>query len=253
MRKRMVIAGALLALLIPVLGVTGCTGGTGAPVADAGIYPSTQQTGIWVTGRGEAKATPDVAVINLGVQAEAQSVEEAQDMASTAMQNVMAALEAQGIAEKDIQTTGYNIWQQTRWDPDNQEEVVTGYRVSNNIEVRVRNVANAGEVIDAVTQAGGDLIRVHGIQLEVDDPSEYLAAAREDAVTKAREKAEQLAELAGVDLGTPTFISEGSQTPVVYPRRAAMEAPEAEDAGAPPISPGETTITATVQIVYSIG
>ncbi|MFW6055841.1 MAG: SIMPL domain-containing protein, partial [Chloroflexota bacterium] len=248
MRKNMAMVGVATLLLVTMLAAVGCEGvTTAAPQIN---IPGTQQTGIWVTGRGEAKATPDVAVINLGVQAQAQSVEEAQDMASAAMQDVMAALEANGIADEDIKTTGYNIWQQTRWNRDNEEEEVTGYEVSNDLEVRVRNIENAGEVVDAVTRAGGDLIRAHDIQLEVDDPSEYLAAAREDAVKEAKEKAEQMAELAGVNLGTPTFISEGSQTPVVYPERAAMEEAEADDAGPPPISPGETTITATVQIVY---
>jgi len=249
-RKSMAKAGVAAVLLVAVLAAAGCESIT--PTTPQINFPGTQQTGIWVSGRGEVQATPDLAVINLGVQAQAQSVAEAQDMASQAMQDVMAALEANGIADRDIRTTGYHIWQQTRWDPDNQEEVVTGYQVSNNIEVKVRDVARAGEVIDAAVQAGGDFIRVSGIQLEVENPAEYLAEARASAMADAQEKAEQLAELAGVNLGEPTFITEGSQVPVVYPQRGYMvEAAEAAS-GAPPISAGETTIVTTVQVIYDI-
>lgn len=246
----MVTIGVVAALLVPIIAATGCE--SAAPVSGQLAYPSTQQTGIWVNGRGEVQATPDIAVIDLGVQAQANTVEDAQAMASQAMQDVMAALEANGIDDKDIKTTGYNVWQQTRWDPDNQVEVVTGYQVSNNIEVKVRDVDMAGAVIDAVVRAGGDFIRVSGIYFEVDDPSGYLEQAREKAVADARAKAEQLADLAGVTLGTPTYVTESSETPTVYPQRMAAEAPQ-EAGGTAPISPGETTIVATVQLIYSIG
>jgi len=243
-----IVALALIAIL-----ATAAFAGCQAPTSVSGpdITIGGQQEGIWVNGTGEVQATPDITILNLGVQAKAPTVEDAQGEASVAMEAVMAALKASGVADKDIKTTGFNIWQQSRWDPDNQEEVVTGYQVSNNIEVTIRNVTDAGETIDAVVKAGGDNIRVNGIRFEVEDPSEYLDEAREKAAADAKAKAEQLADLAGVTLGKPTYISEGSNVPVVYAARDyAME--EAEAAGAPPISAGETTVTATIQIVYEI-
>jgi uncharacterized protein YggE len=249
MRKYVVTIGVVAALLVLVLVAAGCT--STAPVSAQQSYPSAQQTGIWVSGRGEIQAAPDVAVVDLGVQAQADSVAEAQSMASQAMQDVMAALKANSIDDKDIKTTGYNVWQQTRWDPDNQIEVVTGYQVSNSVEVKVRNVDTAGAVIDAVVQAGGDYIRVSGISFQVDDPSDYLDQAREEAMADARNKAEQLADLAGVSLGSPTFVTESSETPVLYPVRMAS-APMEQAAGGASVNPGETTIVATVQIIYEI-
>jgi uncharacterized protein YggE len=249
-KNRILMMVAAVALLVPVFALTGCT--AAAPAATPTINVGSQQEGIWVNGQGEVQAIPDVANISLGVQAQAQTVTVAQEQARIAMDAVMAALKANGVADKDIQTTGYNIWQQTRWDPDRQEEQVTGYQVSNNVQVKVRKVADAGTVLDAAVAAGGDLIRVQGIYFEVDDPSAYLDEARAMAVADAKAKAEQLANLAGVKLGNPTYLSESSYSPVIY---RGLEMAKADGAAVPstPITPGETTITASVQIVYAIG
>ena len=249
-KNRILMVAAALALLVPVLALTGCT--LEGPDSTPTINVGSQQEGIWVNGQGEVQAVPDVASLSLGVQAQAQTVTEAQEQASTAMDAVMTALKNNGVAEKDIQTTGYNIWQQTRWDPDRQEEQVTGYQVSNTVQVKVRQVENAGTVLDAAVTAGGDLMRVQGIYFEVDDPSAYLEEARAMAVADAKAKAAQLADLAGVKLGNPTYLSESSYSPVVY---RGLEMAKADGAAVPttPITPGETTITASVQIVYAIG
>jgi len=249
-KNRIVMIAAALALLLPVLVLAGCTAAT-PPATTQNITVGSQQEGIWVTGQGEVQAVPDVAVLNLGVQAQASTVAVAQEQAKAAMDAVMAALKSNGVADKDIQTTGYNVWQQTRWDNNTQEEVVTGYQVSNTVQVKVRKVADAGAVLDAAVAAGGDLIRVQGIYFEVDDPSSFLNEARTKAVTDAKKRAEQLASLAGVKLGNPTYITESYYNPVIY-RGYDMAKPESA-AGVPtPITPGETTITASVQIVYAI-
>jgi len=248
LKKNLGVVVIALVAVVATAAFAGCQAPTSVSGPDINI--GGQQEGIWVNGTGEVQATPDIAIVNLGVQAQAATVAEAQEQASLAMDNVMASLKADGIADKDIKTTSYNIWQQSRWDPDNQEEIVTGYEVSNSVEVTVRNVTDAGEIIDGVVKAGGDNIRVNGIRFEVEDPSAYLDEAREKAVADAKKKAEQLASLADVKLGEPTYISEGYDIPVVYPARSyAME----EAAGAPPISAGETTIRASIQIVYDIG
>lgn len=251
--KRFLVMGMALVLLVPVLALAGCA--AAYPAAASGIQEikiGGQQEGIWVNGRGEVTAVPDVAVVNLGVQAQADTVAAAQEQASSAMDSVMAALKNHGIAEKDIQTTGFNIWQRTRWDSNRQEEHVTGYQVSNNIQVKIRQIDDTGVVLDDIVAAGGDNIRVHGIYFEVDDPSVYLDEAREKAVADAKARAEQLAEFAGVNLGRATYISESMSTPVIYRGMDMVW----EEAGMPapttPIEPGETTITVTVQIIYEI-
>jgi uncharacterized protein YggE len=254
MKRTRLLMLAAAAMILPVVALAGCV--VGAPPTTPTISPNitvgTQQEGIWVSGQGEVKAVPDVAVITLGVQAQAPTVAEAQEQARIGMDAVMAALKAAGIDEKDIQTTGYNIWQQTRWDNNRQEEIVTGYQVSNTVQVKVRVVADAGSVLDDVVAAGGDLIRVQGIYFQVDDPSPYLEEARAKAVADASKRAEQLASLAGVALGKPTYITESYNSPVVYRGMEMAAADGARPVPTTPITPGETTITANVQIAYAI-
>lgn len=253
-KKRMLMIGAAMALIVPVLSLVGCAAANPASASEyTEIKVGGQQEGIWVTGIGEVKAAPDVAVVSLGVQATAPTVAEAQEQARHAMDSVIETLKASGVEEKDIQTTGFNIWQRTRWDSNRQEEEVVGYQVSNNVQVKIRQVAEAGIILDEVVEAGGDLIRVQGIYFQVDDTSAYLDEAREKAVTDAKAKAEQLAELSGVTLGRATYVSENTSTPVIY-RGMDMARQEAGEMPAPttPIEPGETTITATVQIIYHI-
>jgi len=165
------------------------------------------------------------------------------------MDRVMDALNTNGVAEKDIQTQYFNISQITRWDDENQQEIVIGYRVTNTVTAKIRDVTKAGIVIDAVALAGGDLTRVNYISFSVDDPTRYHDEARDKAMADARGKAEQLASLAGVKLGKPTYISESSYSPPVY-REVPVE--PVVPAPATPISPGEMEITLNVQVVYSI-
>jgi len=153
---------------------------------------------------------------------------------------------------KDIQTQYFSIQKVTRWDNVTQEEVVIGYRVSNVVSAKIRDIDKAGEIIDAVAEAGGDFTRIDSIVFSVDDPSAYHEEAREKAIAEAKAKAKQLADLAGVTMGKPTYISESIQAPSpIYPRvmyeGAAIPAP-----AAPPISPGETEISLTIQVIYAI-
>ena len=246
MKKNWLLALSL-ALVLAMVGLCGCSQGSTTLGA---INLNSQQTGIWVSGKGEVSVVPDVAILRLGIEAQAASVSEAQSQATEAMDRVMAALTDNGVAEKDIQTQYFSIRQVTRWDREKEEEIVVGYRVTNMVTAKIREIDGAGAVIDAVATAGGDLTRIQGISFSVDDPSDYYEEARQKAMADAKAKAEQLARLAGVTLGKPTYISEGVQIPPV-PRDLykgeAIPAPEET-----PISPGEIEISLTVQVVYAI-
>src|SRR4030042_363704 len=173
---------------------------------------------------------------------------EAPSQAAGAMDAVMAALAASGIAEKDIQTQYFSIEQVTSWDKDTGEEIVTGYRVTNMVTAKIRDIDEVGATIDAVAAAGGDLTRISNIAFSVDDPSAYYEEAREEAMDDAIAKAEQLAELAGVELGEPTYISEWISYPV-----SSREIYYGGEVSAPmPISPGELELTISVQVAYAI-
>ena len=244
-----------LALVLAVVGLSGCNpGGTtfsGLP-SDLRVNLNSQQEGIWVSGRGEVSAVPDIATLRVGIEAQEATVAEAQSRAVEAMDRVMAALTGNGVAEKDIQTQYFNINQATRWDNVKQQEVVLGYRVTNMVTAKIREMDKVGTIIDAAAVSGGDLTRINGIGFSVDDPSAYYEEARLKAVADAKAKAEQLADLAGVKLGKPTYISEGAQAPPPIYRQDVY----AKAAGAPavetPISPGEIEISLDVQISYAI-
>jgi uncharacterized protein YggE len=241
-------------LILVVVGLVGCSSeGTRLSGGNLGFNLNNQQTGIWVNGEGKVSAVPDVAILSLGIESQEASVAEAQAKANAAMDKVMTALKSQGVAEKDIQTRYFNIQKVTRWDDENQRDIVIGYRVTNTVTAKVREVAKAGIVIDAVVAAGGDLARVNSINFTIDNPTPYYNQAREKAVADAKAKAKQLAELAGVELGKVTYISESSYMPTnIYygglEKAMAVPAPTVTT----PVSPGELEITTNVQLVYKI-
>ena len=258
MKSKLFLSLALVGVMA-VAAIAGLVGNntTGVSAADTAqpvtVNVGNQQTGIQVSGLGKVTVTPDVAHLNLGVSAEASTVAEAQSQAAAAMDKVVAALKDNGIAQKDIRTQHYNIYQTTRWDERTQQSVPTGYQVSNMVAVKIRNVEKTGAIIDAAVAAGGDLIRINGVSFSVDQPEKHYDQARELAFNDARAKAEQLAELAGVTLGKATYITESSGSSYQpYPVYAKMDI--AAGAGVPEtiISSGETDITINVQVNFDI-
>jgi len=246
MKKHWLVAVSLV-LMLAVVGFSGCSAG---PTTIGTVDINSQQTGIWVNGEGKVTVTPDIATLSLGIEAQAATVAEAQAQAAVAMDAVRTALTENGVADKDIQTQYFSIYQVTRWDDNKNEEIVIGYRVTNMVTAKIRDIEQAGPVIDAVAAAGGDYTRINNISFSVDDPTPYYADARQKAMADAKAKAEQLADLAGVNLGKPTYISEGTVSPPVVYRDAGMEA--MAPAPTTPISPGEIDLSLTVQVAYAI-
>ncbi len=251
--RLLAISLSLILLVVVPLAATGCDAtfspeGFPEQISPGSLVLSQQNTGIWVTGEGEVSVIPDVAILSLGVEAEARTVAEAQRRAAEAMEAVMSELDEHGVAKKDIKTQRFSI--HPRWDRD--RKIIIGYLVTNLVTAKIRKVDDTGIIIDAVAEAGGDYTRINSISFIVDDPTDYYEEVREMAMDDAEAKAEQLAKLGGVSLGKPTFISEGRVSPPI-PRDFFKEA-GAPLAPAPttPISPGETEIRLTVQVVYSI-
>ena len=273
----------LLAMVLPTIGLLGCSEGnptnTTTPAAPAPEAPTTapaltaptptapsevsvslntQMEGIWISGTGKVPVTPDIAMLRLGIETQEVSVSEAQAKASEAMDKVMTALTESGVAEKDMQTQNFRIRQRTRWDDEQQQEVVVGYRVTNDVVAKIRDMEKIGDIIDAVVAAGGDYTRIDDLGFSVDDPSAYYDEAREKAMADAKAKAEKTAGLSGMKLGEPTYINESAITPYYggmgYEMMAApMPAPApAPIMAPPPISLGEVEIIVNMQIAYRI-
>jgi len=271
MKKRLYVAVILVTVVALAAGIAYVSGTRAAasvtpagptsssPVAAQPAYNS-DSMGIWVSGEGKVTAIPDVAVLTLGVEAEAATVEEAMDEAAVAMNRVIDSLHNNGVAEKDIKTQWFNVYPITQWvdlrSPisswaGDDYEVLVGYRVTNMVTVKIRNIDAAGDIIDAVAKAGGDLTRLNGVSFTVDDPSVYEDEARELAVADAKAKAQQLARSAGVGLGKPFYISEsGGYYPTYWDE--GMDLKGGTVYGSTPISAGETEITLTVQMAFAI-
>jgi len=249
--------GLLLGLVIGVIlvGAVGVVALAGSdPAAPATAYSSgggSEQSAIWVSGTGEVSVVPDVAVLSLGVEVEEATVQEAMDEAAVAMDRVISTLLARGVAEKDIQTQWFNIYPVRNW--TEWDNTIIGYEVTNTVTVKIRDIEATGRIIDAVAKAGGDLIRIHGVSFTVDDPSPYYVEARAEAVADATAKAKQLADLGGVQLGKPFYISEGGgYTPTPIYKDYAMMTFEGSSVSTTSISPGETEIILMVQMAFAI-
>lgn len=208
---------------------------------------------IVVSGQGEAAIAPDMAWLNLSVMREADTARAALDDANEAVAGVIAALKQAGIEERDLQTSGLSINPRYVYPQNNdgsQPPRIVGYQVTNSLSVRVRDLARLGEVIDRAVTLGVN--QGGGITFDNDDPSEAVAQARRRAVAEAREKAETLAEAAGVTLGRVIEISESAPMQPPMPLAKAMRMEAAPDASVP-IEAGENTYRVQVGVTYEIG
>ena len=258
MKKSWLIMVSLaVVMMTATVAFAGCAEGSVSPItgslpSDLRVNFSSQQEGLWVSGSGKVSVVPDIAVLRLGIEAQETSVAEAQSQAAGAMEAVMAVLADSGVAEKDIQTQYFNIHRVTRWDDNKRQEVVIGYRVTNMVSAKIREMDGVGAIVDAVAAAGGDLTRIDDVSFSVEDPSNYHDEAREKAMADARAKAEQLAELAGVKLGRPIYISESAYIPSPVYRQPMYEQAAGTSMPETSISPGEMEISLNVQLVYAI-
>ena len=204
--------------------------------------------GISVSGRGEVFGTPDTLEATIGISIGSPTVSEATDVAARRATELIAALVGLGVNEADIRTRNYSIYPEYSY-PENQTPRITGYRVDNALNVKIRDLDRAGQVLDAATAAGGDDVRVSGLSFVLEDNDALLVAARAAAWEDAKAKAEQLAGLAGVTLGTPLTISESvGKAPVPLFARAEVAAADMTT----PIQPGQETVTVDLTVTFAI-
>ena len=220
---------------------------------------NTQQVGISVNGNGAVNASPDIAIISLGVETRADTVSAARSQAATAMTAILASLKSNGIADKDVQTTSFNIQPVTVYEERTVNGIrqstprIVGYRVTNNVQAKVRALDKVGAAVDGAAAAGGDATRINSISFSIDDQKPLEATARELAVKDALAKAQALAKTAGVKVGDAISIVEFSATPVVQRELLAFAAPKAAGDSSTPFAGGELEVRIQVQVVFSIG
>jgi uncharacterized protein YggE len=245
MRKQL----ALVALVaVAALLVAACGSGEETLVSPAGADGSIT-SGINVSGQGKVTGKPDVLTVSLGVSVLRPTVDRATADGAALATAIIDALKANGVAEDDIQTANYSINPEYDWSGEQQR--LLGYRVNNQVNVKIRNMANAGAIIDAATAAGGDSTVISGLSFSIEDNAELLQMARTAAWADAEAKARQLAQLAGLQLGSAVSITESISynTPPIYYERAMAAA---ED-GSTPIESGTQDVIVNIQVTFSIG
>ena len=201
---------------------------------------------ISVTGEANVSVPPDMAEIDGGFTSEAKTAREASDANNTAMGKVMLAMKAASIDEKDIQTSRLSLQPEIQNTPNRPgPSSIVGYRASNHVTIRLRDVTKVASVIDMLVGAGAN--DIGGINFLVSSASKLLDDAREQAMADARRKAEIYAKAAGVTLGAPLNISEGNASVPMFRSKMAL-APMA----AAPVASGEETLSVTVNVSWAI-
>lgn len=206
---------------------------------------------ITIQGEGTVSAEPDLASVSTGVVSEAKTAGAALEANSAAMKRVMAALDAAGIARRDIATSGFSVQPRYSSPPPNSRERprITGYIVRNTVTVKVRDLTKLGAVLETSIDEGGN--QVGGLSFDFAEPEKLMDEARRNAVADARRKAELYASGLGVKLGRVRAVSEtGVVRPAPMYRERAMLA--ASPSAAPPISPGERELKARVTIEWDL-
>ncbi len=226
---------------------------TATPIALASEEPShfTGTHTVTVVGEGTVSIDPDIATATIGVEVLRSSVKEASADAQEVMENVLAALTTQGIAQKDIQTRHFSIYAE-RFGPEGLlADDQVRYRVSNTAFITIRDLDTIGAVLDAAIDAGAN--NIYGVDFRLADPAAVESQARAEAVADARSKAEELAELTGVTVGGVMSISEViGQGGGFFGGNFSRMDHEMGGGGAGPISPGELTLTMPLQITYEL-
>jgi uncharacterized protein YggE len=200
---------------------------------------------ISVTGEATVSVPPDQAQIDGGVTSDAKTAREASDANNAAMGKVLLALKGAGIDEKDYQTSRLSL--QPQYAPNRSgPSPVVGYRASNRVTVRLRDVTKVAAIIDVLVGAGAN--ELGGINFVVSQASKLLDDAREKAVADARRKAEIYAKAAGVTLGEPLGISEEGGSAPVFRSKMAVGGM----AASAPVAQGEETLSVTVSVSWAI-
>ena len=257
------LASAVAAVLV----LTGCSGGTSAAAPKTvGVLPRAgAQTGavdvatpialgrtVTATAEGKAEGAPDLLTVSLGVQTQSRTAQGALSDNAAKAQALIAKLKADGVADKDIQTSQLNVSPQYTGGGPGTAPAITGYMVTNLVTAKLRKLDKAGALIDNAVASAGNDARVNSLGYSIDDNSALLSAARADAVRQAAARAKAMAEAAGVTLGPVRAITDSS-APQIQPMYA-MAAPTAGGAtgASTPLQPGTQQLTVQVVVVFDL-
>jgi len=199
-----------------------------------------------IQATGTSTRAPDIATIGAGVVTQAAKARDAMTANATAMSATIAALKRAGVADRDIQTQSINLQPQYRYG-DNQPPVLTGYQASNRVSVRIRDMAGAGGVIDALVASGAN--QIDGPTLSVEHPETALDEARAKALATARTRADLYAKAAGLTVRRIVRISESDEAPPIVRPMAMMAAKRADST---PVEAGEQELAVSLSVTFEL-
>jgi len=221
---------------------------------------------ITVSGEGKVYAKPDVALISLGVTTQAKTVADVTKNNTDKMNAVIEAVKNLGVDEKDIQTTNYNLtpvyenyavplpmtYPSISSGVIRTGSAVTGYKLEQDVEVKIRDFTKIGDVLSQATAKGANL--AGDLQFTIDDPEQFKDQARAEAIAKAKASAQSLADESGIKLGKIINVYENySPYPVVYDSYAkGMGGAMPETFVAPTVQPGQQEINITINLTYRV-
>ncbi|MEO8065699.1 MAG: SIMPL domain-containing protein [Candidatus Doudnabacteria bacterium] len=216
--------------------------------------PSQPKNTISMSAEGKASATPDLATINVGVVSSSTTAKLVQDDMTLKANKITDFVKQQGIASKDITTSNFSVY--PSYDYQNGKNTINGYQGSQSISVKVHGVDkstdNLSKILAGAVLSGGN--QIQGVQFSFDDPDNLKQVARKQAIDKAKQKAQELADATGLKLGRIVSISEnnaGYPTPMPYATGMGGGGSDVKSV-APTIEPGSQDVTATVSITFEI-
>ena len=224
-----------------------------------GSYPSSPSS-INVSGKGEVVGIPDIATFSFSVTEESLVVSEAQTESARKVNAILDYLKQNGVAEKDIKTSGYNIYPRYEYPaissayypvPPSGKQTLAAYVVTQSVAVKIRDLGSAGKLLGGIGELGAT--DISGLSFDFDKRDELVKEARDKAIKEAREEAAKLAKALGVQLVRITSYSEGGYYPM-YGKTMMAEAygRGGDMAVAPEIPVGEDKITSNVTIMYEV-
>ena len=205
--------------------------------------PGTNSRQVTVVGSGQVQGTPDTLTANVSIEFTAPDVTAAMNQTSELQQAVINALVTAGVDRKDIRTTQVRL--QPQYGPESS--AIVGYRASNSIDVKIRNLDSASNTLALIVSTGGNATRINSVNYSIDDDSQLVKDARARAFQDAKDRAQQYAQLSGLKLGKVISISEsaGATPPTPIPLTRAAAAPV-------PLEPGQQTVSFSVTVVWEL-
>lgn len=235
---------APLKLILPALALLASFLSVEVPEA---LADAPEKRTISLSATGTVKTKPDKVDITTGVTSEGQTARDALDKNTEAMAKVVAGLKEAGIEPKDIQTTNFSVSPIYEQKKQGHAAFITGYRVTNQVHITVRDTGKLGDILDTVVGLGAN--QIGSISFGVSEPEALKDEARKQAMRNAIADAKLYAETAGVELGPVLTITE--ETGGYIPRYAEAAAPMAMDKAAP-IEAGTTTIEVQLRVTWEL-